>query len=89
MLDSKHQLEVNFSLKFLYLRPLLVRLIDSRGNVSLVARWLIQWVEWLVPPSHLAMVVRSVLVEVEVLCAIFLDQLLWMNGTVRKCTWFY
>jgi len=61
--------------RHLILRPLLVRLIDSRGNVSLVARWLIQWVEWLVPLSHLAMVVRSVLVEVEVLCAIFLDQL--------------
>ena len=53
-----------------------VRLVDSRGDVGMVARWFIEWVVSLVHFSDDAMVVGSILMKVVVLCSILLDQLL-------------
>ena len=60
----------------LHLWLLRVRLVDSRGDVGMVARWFIEWVVGLVHFSDDAMVVGSILVKVVVLCSILLDQLL-------------
>ena len=51
-------------------------MVDSRGDVGMVARWLIEWVVSLVHFSDDAMVVGSILMKVVVLCSILLDQLL-------------
>lgn len=61
--------------RHLVLRPFQVWLVGSRGNVRVITRRFVHWVEWFVPLSDPLMVVRSILREIEVLCAILLYQL--------------
>ena len=68
----------------LHLWLLGVRLVDSRGDVGMVARWFIEWVVGLVHFSDDAMVVGSILVKVVVLCSILLDQLLCQEQDLGK-----
>ena len=61
-------------------------MVDSRGDVGMVARWFIEWVVGLVYFSDDAMVVGSILMKVVVLCSILLDQLLCQKQDLKKMT---
>jgi len=61
--------------RHLVLRPFRVWLVDSRGNVCVITRGFVQWVERLVPLSDVFVVVRPILREVVVLCTVLLYQL--------------